>query len=137
MSADELEAKIIAIKKRGLNIMVEQDLIRQLRAEYFTEKIQNRVERISNQFARNIEFLSRMFKDHITNNKVRLQMGINLVGDEDKIFRGEHKIYSLRIALIAAEYYGLPVELLLFHDLQADEQLFTQQYPTLIRQNRD
>lgn len=137
MTADELEKKIISIKKRGLNIMVEQDLISQLRAEYFTEKIRNRSERISKQFARNLDFLSRMHKDSITVNKVRLQMGLSLIGDEEKVFRGEQNIYSLRIAIIAAEYYGMPVEFLLFKDLSADEKLFTEQHPAIIRQNRD
>ena len=137
MTAEELEAKIIAIKKRGLNILVEQDLIRDLRSTYFGIKINNRVQAITETFRRNVEFLSRLHKDQVTVNKVNRYMGVRLRPEEDAIIMENKSLYSLYVAIVVAEYYGLPVELLLFKDLSANETLFREQYPTLLKQNRD
>lgn len=137
MTADELEKKIIAIKKRGLNIMVEQDLIAQLRAEYYSEKVHRKISNMSALFVKNLNYLAKMHRDMVTVNKIRLHMGVMLNHDEDNVFRGESNLYSLRVATIAAEYYGLPVDYLLFTDIEANEQTFLERYPALIQQNRN
>lgn len=137
MTADELEKKIISIKKRGLNIMVEQEMISQIRAEYYTDRFRTKSEELTNRFVRNLGLLSKIHRDMITANKVRLQMGLNITHEDEKVYRGEYRLNNIRLAMIAAEYYGVPLEILLFKDITTDEQLFRQQYPTLIRQNRD
>lgn len=137
MTADELEKKVISIKKRGLNIMVEQEMISQIRAEYYTDRFRTKSEELTNRFVRNLGLLSKIHRDMITANKVRLQMGLNITHEDEKVYRGEYRLNNIRLAMIAAEYYGVPLEILLFKDITADEQLFRQQYPTLIRQNRD
>ena len=137
MTADELEKKVISIKKRGLNIMVEQEMISQIRAEYYTDRFRTKSEELTNRFVRNLGLLSKIHRDMITANKVRLQMGLNITHEDEKVYRGEYRLNNIRLAMIAAEYYGVPLEILLFKDITTDEQLFRQQYPTLIRQNRD
>jgi hypothetical protein len=137
VTADELEAKIIAIKKRGLNIMVEQDLIRTLRAEYYKVKLNNKVREVSQTFRRNVGFLSRLCKDQATVNKINRYMGIALRPEDDYVLMEEKNLYSIYLAAAVAEYYGLPLDLLLFKDLSANEKLFREQYPALLKQNRD
>lgn len=117
--------------------MVEQEMISQIRAEYYTDRFRTKSEELTNRFVRNLGLLSKIHRDMITANKVRLQMGLNITHEDEKVYRGEYRLNNIRLAMIAAEYYGVPLEILLFKDITTDEQLFRQQYPTLIRQNRD
>lgn len=137
MSFDELEEKIINIKKRGLNNFVENQIIADLRREYYEKALEKKMVSISNRFRSNIFFLNRIHKENLTVTKIKEFMGIEFDFSFNKILYENHNVYSLRFAIVASEFFGLPVELLLFTDLEANEHTIKKEYPALFRQSRD
>jgi hypothetical protein len=136
MTSDELDKKIIEIKKRGLNNFVENELIADLRKEYYEKAIEKKIHRLSDRFRANVLYLNRLHKENCSSNKIKEFMGLEMPIDFNKIIYDENKLYSLRQAIIVAEFFGLPVELLLFNDLQANGDTLKAEYPALFRQSR-
>ena len=128
MTSDELDKKIIEIKKRGLNNFVENELIADLRKEYYEKTIEKKIHRLSDRFRANVLYLNRLHKENCSSNKIN---------EFNKIIYEENRLYSLRQAIIVAEFFGLPVELLLFNDLEANGNTLKAEYPALFRQSRD
>ena len=64
-------------------------------------------------------------------------MGIQIDANLSKILYGEYTLSSLRTAIVIAEFYGVPVDILLFQDLEANAETFKQLYPALFRQSRN
>ena len=137
MTLDELDKKIIEVKRRGLNILVETELIADLRSQYYEKLVERKLENISAQLRRNVVFLGNAHKQTISSAKIKEFMGINLEFNIHKIVYGDAKISSLKLAIYIAEFYGVPVEILLFQDLEANAETFKQLYPSLFRQSRD
>lgn len=136
MTSDELDKKIIEIKKRGLNNFVENELIADLRKEYYEKAIEKKIHRLSDRFRANVLYLNRLHKETCSSNKIKEFMGLEMPNEFNKIIYDEHRLYSLRQAIIVAEFFGLPVELLLFNDLEANGDTLKAEYPTLFRQSR-
>lgn len=136
MTSDELDRKIIEIKKRGLNNFIENELIANIRKEYYEKAIEKKIHHISNRFRANVLYLNRLHKENCSANKIKEFMGIDMPNDFNKTIYEENKIYSLRQAIITSEFFGLPVELLLFTDLEANGTTLKAEYPTLFRQSR-
>lgn len=137
MTSDELDRKIIEIKKRGLNNFVENELIADLRKEYYEKAIEKKIHRISSRFRQNILYLNRLHKQNCSATKIKEFMGLDIPFDFNKIIYEEGKLYSLRHAIMASEFFGLPVELILFTDLEANGDTLKTEYPALFRQSRD
>lgn len=136
MTSDELDRKIIDIKKRGLNNFVENELIAGLRKEYYEKTIEKKIHHISDRFRANVLYLNRLHNQNCTANKIKEFMGVDMPNDFNKIIYEDNNIYSLRQAIITSEFFGLPVELLLFTDLEANGNTLKTEYPSLFRQSR-
>jgi hypothetical protein len=137
MTFDELEQKIHSIKKRGLNIMLENELITDVRKRYHDGKMAERITAMSERVRRNNKFLGKLHGEYCSWQKIKSYMGIEYDPDLNKILYENQNIYSLRMAYGIAEFYGIPMELLLFTDLEANEEIIRKQYPALIRQSRN
>lgn len=137
MHLDELETKIIEIKKRGLNILLENELIADVRGQYYNQLLEKKLNQISNRVRRNILFMNKIHKNNISSNKIKEFMGIDVENNLNKIAYEDYNITSLRTAILISEFYGLPVELFLFQDLETNEETLRQFYPTFFRQSRD
>lgn len=137
MSLDELDKKIIEIKKKGLNILLENEFIADVRNQYYTQFIDKKLNHISHQVRRNIFFMNKIHKNNISASKIKEFMGIDIENNFNRIAYEETKLTSLKTAIIISEFYGLPVELFLFQDLETNEETFRQLYPSLFRQGRD
>jgi len=133
MTIDELDKKIISIKKRGMNILLENELIAQVRGEYYSEVIFNKQKSISNRFRENIIFLSQQYKEFISVNKLKEFMGIDVENSLTKFLYNDQNINSLKIAIAISEFYGIPVELLLFQDLKTNVETLKKFYPSFLK----
>jgi hypothetical protein len=58
------------------------------------------------------------------------------ISDNDYIF-GKKRVGSLRTFFLVGEFYGLPVELLLFNDLETHGDILKKTYPALFKQSRN
>lgn len=137
MTIDELEKKIIEIKKRGLNIIVENELIATLRGDYYEKLIDRRMNSITELFRKNVRYLGVIHQQAIYSEVVKEHMGLNPEVNINKIIYGNYNVSNLKAAIIVAEFYGLPVEYLLFTDLEANAKTLKEQYPALYRQSRN
>jgi hypothetical protein len=136
MSIDELEVKIISIKKRGMNLLLENQLIAEVRGQYYDKLVDNKLVHISNQFRENIKYLAKLHDQSISIQKVKEFMGVELDSHLSKVIYNDCKLISLKVAIVASEFYGLPVELLLFQDLKSNAEILKELYPALFKQGR-
>lgn len=135
MSYDDLDKKIISIKKRGLSKMLELNLISQARGEYYGEKIDTMEKEISTRFFQNLEFLSRMHRSFPSSSNVKDFMGVAVDQYYASVMRSEERIFSIRHVLIVSQYYGIPIQLLLFNDLELYGERIRTEYPTFFKQS--
>lgn len=136
MTFDELESKIISIKKRGVNILVENQLIAKVRQEYYEKQIDKKVQHISDRFRANILFLNKIHKENCSAQKIKHFMGIDIDISINKVLYEQKSLYSLKHAYIISEFFGLPVELLLFQDLEGNYEILSREYSNLFKQDR-
>jgi len=137
MTFDELENKIIEIRKRGLNIVVQTELIATIRGEYYNKLIAKKHKAISDLFKKNINYLASLHKQKVTSNLIQESMGLQPDINLNKIVYGNLMINNIKTAITVAEFYGLPVDLLLFNDLEANAKTLKEVYPALFRQGRN
>jgi len=137
VNSEELEKKIIEIKKRGLNILIENELIADARSQYYKKLIDKRINAISNQVRKNVIFLGSFHKNNVSRAKVKEFMGMDVDQNFNKILYEDYKLSSLRTGILISEFYGIPVDLLLFQDLEANAETFKQLYPAIFRQSRN
>ncbi len=62
MTFDDLERKIIEIRKRGLNIVVQTELIGNIRGEYYDKLIAKKQNAINDLFKKNIFVVGEMWE---------------------------------------------------------------------------
>lgn len=136
MTFDELESKIISIKKRGVNILVENQLIAKVRQEYYEKQIDKKVQHISDRFRANVLFLNKIHKENCSAQKIKHFMGIDIDISINKVLYEQKSLYSLKHAYIISEFFGLPVELLLFQDLEGNYEILSREYSNLFKQDR-
>jgi hypothetical protein len=137
LSLDELEQKIVETKKRGLNLLIENELIADLRGEYYSGLLKRKMNRITDQVRRNVLFMTKIHGQTISPSKIKEFMGMDADTNIHRIIYGESALTSLRTAILIAEFYGVPVEILLFQDIEPNVETFRKLYPALFRQNRD
>lgn len=137
MTLDELDHRIIELKKRGLNILIENELIADLRSQYYNTFIDKKLDSITNQLRNNIRFLGGLHNEFVSSSKIKEFMGLQVDNNLNKILYGEYTLHSLKTAITIAEFYGVPVDILLFQDLEANAETFKQLYPALFRQSRN
>jgi hypothetical protein len=137
MTFDDLERKIIEIRKRGLNIVVQTELIANVRGEYYEKLIAKKHSAINDLFRKNINYLASLHKQKVTSNLIQETMGIQPDLNLNKVIYGSFTINNIKTAIAVAEFYGLPVDLLLFNDLEANAQTLKELYPAIFRQGRN
>ena len=64
-------------------------------------------------------------------------MGLDIDLYFNKIIYDSKTLYSLKQAVMVSEFFGLPVELLLFTDLEINSEYIKQEYPALFKQSRN
>ena len=134
MTADELEQKIVDIRKRGLPKLLEFELIGKARGEYYEERINISEAQISERFFNNIDFLSRMHKSFPSATNIKEYMGYQ-VDNYYSNMMSANKLFSIKQAIVISKYYGIPVELLLFQDLELYGERIRKDYPSFFKQS--
>lgn len=137
MTSDELDRKIIEIKKRGLNNFVENDILKSLRKEFHEQNIEKILGHITDRFRKNIFFLNKLHGENFSAGKVKEFMGLDIDLYFNKIVYETKTLYSLKQAVMVSEFFGLPVELLLFTDLEINSDYIKKEYPALFKQSRN
>jgi len=134
MTADELEQEIVNIRKRGLPKLLEFELIGKARGEFYNEKINTLHEEINDRFFKNLDFLSRLHKSFPSASNIKEFMGYQV----DQYYTNalnNNKLSTIRQPIIVSKYYGIPVELLLFSDLELYGERIRKEYPSFFKQS--
>jgi len=134
MTLDDLDKKIIQIRKKGLHKVVELEQIRKVRGEYFEKKSEKSLNVISERFFKNIMFLSSKFKSFPSSNNIREFMGISPSLTFDAFVRNKSNFFSIKDAILVSEYYGVPVNLLLFDDIEIYGEQIWKEYHSFFKQ---
>lgn len=136
MTYDELDEKIRAIKKKGLSTILEISQIAEIRSEFYKNRMQNDLDFISNRLHANVEVLSRIHKVKPTVNNFKEFMGLTIDSAYTNFLFKNGTMTYLPYALYISYFYGIPVEMLLFSDLELHEQTIKQKYPFVFKQNQ-
>lgn len=137
MNYDQLEDKIRSIKKRGLNIMVENELIADARKTYHEERMRKKLETMADLIRRNNNFLGKIHGEYCSAQKIKSFMGLETSSNLNKALYENGIFYNLHSIYAVAEFYGIPMELLMYTDLEANEDIIKREYPAIIRQGRN
>ena len=137
MTLDDFEQEVLKIKKKGLTKLTEINEIQKVRNKYHTTRIDADIEKISDRIHKNVAYLSATVRVAPTPSRIKEFMGIQTDSYYSKCLNGTLKFYSFEQAVIIAHFYGLPVELILFHDLKAYGKNLWQEYPALFKQSTD
>lgn len=137
MTLDEFEQEVLKIKKKGLTKLTEINEIAKVRTKYHTHRISVDHKKISDQINRNIDYLRVKTRISPTASRVREFMGIRTDDYYSDAVKGNNLFYSFPQVIIIAQFYGLPVELLVFHDLKAYGTELWEKYPALFKQSTD
>jgi hypothetical protein len=132
MTIDEFEQERVNIKKKGLSPYVEDHLMAKLRHKYYTALIDKQEMEISERLLNNMRFLNRIHKSKLSMNNMTDYMGLR----SDKYLNAtiiEGKLVHFKYILWIAAYFGIPSELLLYTDLEANEGTIKAQYPALFK----
>lgn len=135
MTLDQLDKKIIEIKKKGLHKIVELEQIRKVRGEYFEKKTEKSLDTISTRFFKNIMFLSNKFKSFPSANNIKEFMGISPSVTYDAFVKNHSQFFSIKDAILVSEYYGVPVNLLLFDDIEIYGEQIWKEYNSVFKQS--
>jgi hypothetical protein len=133
MTLDQLDKKIIEIKKKGLHKVVELEQIRKVRGEYFQEKSEKTFQTISQRFMKNIVFLSIKFKSFPSSGNIKEFMGVTPSNSYDAFIKSNSEYFSIKDAILVSEYYGVPVNLLLFDDIELYGEQIWKEYRSLFQ----
>lgn len=134
MTLDDLDKKLIEIRKRGLSKLLEYELIAKARGEYYQEKINAMENTISERFFKNVDFLARLHKSFPSATNIKDNMGYQV----DHYYANcvnNSNLYSVKHAVIISQYYGIPVELLLFSDIELYGERIRKEYPSFFKQS--
>lgn len=132
MTVDEFEQERVNIKKRGLSPYVEDHLMGKLRHRYYTLLVDKQYDEINERLKRNIHFLARVHKIKFDVHVFTDYMGVQM----DKNFRElviDKKINYYKYVLWVAAFFGIPSDLLVYTDLEANEETIRTQYPALFK----
>jgi len=137
MTLDEFEQEVLKIKKKGLTKLTEINEIAKVRTKYHTHRIHVDHKKISDQIHRNIDYLKVKTSIAPTASRIREFMGIQTDVYYTDVLKGDRWFYSFPQVIIIAQFYGLPVELLIFYDLKAYGTELWEKYPALFKQSTD
>ena len=136
MTFDELDKKTIEIKKLGLSPILEISKISEVRKEYYTSKLKQNQKVIKDRFFKNIHFLVAKYKTSPVKSNIKEFMGIDVDDAYLKFYSDKQDVYNMKFVLIMSMFYGIPAELLLFHDLEAYGEQLKSNYAALFKQSQ-
>jgi hypothetical protein len=133
MTVDDLERQILEIKKQGLPFIVEQSKISEIRGMFYDIYMEDELRSISLTFHRNIDLLGRIHKTLPSVNNVKEYVGATIPLGYEKFIKYRSLLTNMRYAAIVSMFYGVPMEILLFTDLSANEEITKTKYPFIFR----
>ena len=136
MTFDELDQEIVLIKRKGLTPFVEQNLIKQVRKDFYSEKLKKDQLEMFSLLHRNIRFLERQYKTYANSVNIQDYLGINISHMYKDWYMGNMSLGSFEFFLYIAYFFSIPVEILMFTDLEANENTIKKQYPLIFKQSR-
>jgi hypothetical protein len=136
MTLDELDKKIINIKSKGLAKIVELQQIREVRSEYYKERISSVENILSARLFKNINYLATKFKSFPSNNNIQEFMGITLSPYFDVFIKNQGGILPFKDMVVISEYYGVPLNLLIFEDIEIYGEQIWKEYNTIFKQGK-
>lgn len=137
MTFDDLDREVNSVKKKGLSPFVQENLIKQVRKQFYEEKIAKDLKAIVSLIHKNTLFLERQIKASASSHNIKDYLGVSLAYNYQDWYLGKETSFRLEFALIIANYFAVPVELLMFTDLEANERTIKEQYPLIFKQSRN
>lgn len=137
MTFDDLDREVNLIRKKGLSPFVQDNLIKQVRQKFYDEKIANDLKTTFAQVHRNMKFLERQLKVSATSSNIKDFLGVALPFNYQDWYLGRETVLRLEIAAIVANYFAVPLDLIMFTDLEANERTIKEQYPLIFKQSRN
>lgn len=117
--------------------MVENELIADARKTYHEERMRKKLEIMADLIRRNNNFLGKLHGEYCSAQKIKSFMGLETSGNLNKALYENGIFYNLHSIYAVAEFYGIPMELLMYTDLEANEDIIKREYPAIIRQGRN
>ena len=136
MTLDELEQKIIEVKKKGLAKIIELKQIKDIRSVYYKERIQRAEDTISNRFYKNLLYLANRFKSFPSNSNIEEFMGMSFSPFYDNFIKNQAGMLPIKDMILISEYYGVPLNLLIFEDIEIYGEQIWKEYNTIFKQSK-
>lgn len=136
MTNDDLDKKIISIKKKGLPKVVELQQLKELRSEYYSGKINTLENSLGKRLFKNINYLATRFKSFPSNSNIQEFMGITLSPYFDVFIKNQKGIPPFKDIFAISEYYGVPVNLLIFDDIEIYGEQIWKEHNSVFKQSK-
>lgn len=136
MTFDELDKKIISIRKKGLPKVVELQQIKEVRSEYYKERITYVESSISKRVFKNINYLATKFKSFPANNNIQEFLGVSLSPYFDTFIKTQMGSLPMKDIIVISEYYGVPANLIIFEDLEIYGEQIWKEHHTFFKQGK-
>lgn len=136
MTFDELDKKIINIKSKGLPKVVELQQVKEVRSEYYRERINNIENSLSARLFKNINYLATKFKSFPSNSNIQEFMGVTLSPYFDIFIKNQGGLLPFKDMVAISEYYGVPLNLLIFEDIEIYGEQIWKEYNTIFKQGK-
>lgn len=136
MTLDELDKKLINIKSKGLPKVVELQQIKEVRSEYYRERISNIENSLSARIFKNINYLATKFKSFPSNSNIQEFMGVTLSPYFDVFMKNQGGLLPFKDMVAISEYYGVPLNLLIFEDIEIYGEQIWKEYNTIFKQGK-
>jgi len=121
---DQLVEDVLRIRRTTPSPIVAKAEVSRRKRVYFHENITRKQEELTENVRRNLEFLKLRLGRMMTVNNIIEHMGITVDPSVYGFLNDKEKLYSLKVVIIASEFYGVPVEDILFRDLSARDQIY-------------
>lgn len=136
MTLDELDKKLINIKSKGLPKVVELQQIKEVRSEYYRQRISNIENSLSARIFKNINYLATKFKSFPSNSNIQEFMGVTLSPYFDVFMKNQGGLLPFKDMVAISEYYGVPLNLLIFEDIEIYGEQIWKEYNTIFKQGK-
>jgi len=136
MNLDDLDKKIISIKNKGLHKVVELQQLKEVRSEYYSKRLTTLEGTLSKRLFKNINYLATLFKSFPSNSNLQEFMGITLSPYFDIFIKTQGGIPPFKDIIAISEYYGVPVNLLIFDDIEIYGEQIWKEHNTIFKQSK-
>ncbi len=133
----DFEKALLEIKFSGEREIIKVKKTRELTQRFWTKNVRGQCDHISDRLVRNMQTLYEYTGRKCTPKNISDYMCMGTPEDLMKFFEEGFRIASIRSAVLMAEFYRLPVEMIMFQDIKAiyEKEEFRKQYAFIIRQD--